>query len=67
MHFPDEILLEVIQYLDKANLKKARLISKAWSCCAAQQLFTKIFISPSKLNLEVFKAISQHPLLSTCV
>jgi len=38
-----------------------------WSICAADRLFTKIFISPHKLNREVFESVSQHPVLQKCV
>lgn len=67
MELPNELLLGILQDLDKSDLKGARLVCKTWSCLSAEYLFNTIFISPHQLNLEVFKNISQHPLLCRCV
>ena len=63
MELPNELLSEILQYLNNPDLKKVRLVSRTWSDSAAEHLFTKIFISPHKLNLEVFQALSQHAVL----
>lgn len=44
-----------------------RLLSKAWSSCASTFLFANLSVSPNEEDLEVFEAITQHPLLSKCV
>lgn len=56
-----------LQYLDKSDLKNARLVSIQWSGCASEHLFTKLFVSPHSLNLEAFVAIAQDPKLSKYV
>ena len=56
-----------LQYLNKSDLKNARLVSKQWSGCASEFLFTKLFVSPHSLNLEGFVTIAQDPRLSKCV
>ena len=56
-----------LQYLNKSDLKNARLVSKQWSGCASEYLFTKLFVSPHSLNLEGFVTIAQDPRLSKCV
>ena len=38
MIFPNELILEVLQYFNKAQLKRVRLVSKLWSGCAAEYL-----------------------------
>ena len=67
MSFPTEIVSMSLQYLNKSDLKNARLVSKQWSGCASEFLFTKLFVSPHKLNLEGFVTIAQDPRLSKCV
>lgn len=67
MKLPNELMIEALQYLDKVDLKSARLVSKLWSICASEHLFAKLFISPHQLNLEVFTSIAQDPMLSRCV
>lgn len=66
MDLPSEIVLSILGYLAGPDLKSARLVSKHWSLCAAEHLFDVIYISPSKLDIEVFQAITQHPILSKC-
>lgn len=67
MDLPCELVLETTQYLNKADLKSVRLVSKLWSSCASEHLFTKLFISPHKLNLLVFASVARHPMLRRCV
>ena len=56
-----------LQHLNNSDLKNARLISKQWSGCASEFLFTKLFVSPHSLNLEGFVTIARDPRLSKCV
>ena len=67
MYLPNEILLLVFRYLEKRDLKCSRHISHEWSLCAAKFLFDKVFVSPRKVDLEVFDAVTQHPIISTYV
>ena len=67
MALPSELILGSVQYLEKADLKKVRLVSKLWSGCASEHLFAKIFISPHRLNVESFLSITQDPRLNKCV
>lgn len=67
MALPNEILLAILRPLAPSDLKSARLVSKIWSLCAAEFLFNVIYISPSKEDIDVFEAITQHPVLSKCV
>ncbi len=67
MNLPSELLLETMQYLSKADLKNARLVSRIWAGCASDRLFAKLFISPHSLNLQIFVTIAANPDLSNCV
>ena len=67
MIIPSELIIESLQYLIKADLKNVRLVSKLWSACATEHLFTKLFISPHQLNIEVFVAVTGNPALSRWV
>ncbi len=67
MDIPNEIILQILKSLEKSDLKSARLVSKTWSAFAAELLFDQVYVSVHPDNLEVFKAITQHALLSKCV
>ena len=108
MIFPNELILEILQHLNKAQLKRVRLVSKLWSGCASEYLyvflvlisprlsyvlghtplvyvkafdpmrqarltpksyysFAKLFISSHQLDLQIFTAVAQDPVLSRCV
>ena len=67
MHFPNEIVVLIIQSLGGQGLKSARLVSQTWCSYASIYLFKKIYIAPNELDLEVFNAITQHPVYSKCV
>ena len=58
---------EILEGLGKNHLKCARLVSKSWCHCASQFLFNKVYISPRKEDIEVFKSITQHTTLNHCV
>lgn len=66
MDLPSEIVLAILSPLSRPDLKSARLVSKNWSLCAAEFLFDVVYISPSKEDVDVFQAITQHPVLSKC-
>lgn len=63
----NELVLEVCKHLANHDLKACRLVSKSWSHHASEYLFSKIYISPRKEDIEVFNLITQHPQLSHCV
>ena len=67
MDLANELILEVGRHLPKPDLKACRLVSKSWSPHASEYLFSKIYISPRKEDIEVFNLITQHPQLSHCV
>lgn len=67
MALPNEIILDICGYLGKSDLKACRFISKSWSDSASVYLFSKIYISPRKEDIEVFNLITQHEQLSRCV
>lgn len=66
MDVPSEIVLSILSHLARPDLKSTRLVSKRWSLCAAEFLFDVIYISPSKEDIDVFQAITLHPVLSKC-
>lgn len=58
--------MAILKPLTRPDLKSARLVSRNWSLCAAAYPFEVIYISPSKEDIDVFEAITQHPVLSKC-
>ena len=56
-----------MQSLGHRDLKSARLVSKLWCSWASGSLFTTIYVSANKVDLDAFTAITNDPLLSTCV
>ena len=67
MYLPYEIILAILEHLEGKHLKSARLVCQTWCSCASGFLFDRIYIAPNKIDLEVFDAITQHPVLSKCV
>ena len=67
IYFPNEIVLAILEPLGRRDLKSARLVSKTWCSCASGFLFDKVYVAPNKVDLEVFNAITQHPILSKCI
>lgn len=64
MHFPNELVLLIIQSSEGQGLKSARLVSKTWCSYASIFLFKRIYVAPNKLDLQVFNIITQHPIFS---
>ncbi|CAF9936684.1 hypothetical protein IMSHALPRED_010858 [Imshaugia aleurites] len=52
MYCPPEILSAIMWYLPKVELKKARLVCKAFDAAAVPFLFDEIFIIPRYANIE---------------
>ena len=67
MYLPNEILERTLKDLPKADLKAARLVNSQWSSCANRSLFDTLYISPHKINIDVFQGVAQHPVLRHCV
>ena len=67
MYLPNELLLHILQSLEKADLKSARLVCKSWYPCASHYLFDKIYVAPNMIDVQVFDAVTQHPILRKCV
>lgn len=67
MALPNELILEVCGHLAKRDLKACRFVSKSWSHHASEYLFSNIYISPRKEDIEVFDFVTQHAQLSHCV
>lgn len=54
MSLPQELKLEILQYLGKQDLKAVRLVAKDWSACTSRYLFHRIYWSPQDKDIEVF-------------
>lgn len=67
MHLPNELVVAILERLGRSDLKSARLVCKTWSSYASGFLFDKIYVAPNRIDLEVFDAITQNPILSKCV
>ncbi|KAL9003043.1 MAG: hypothetical protein Q9188_004055 [Gyalolechia gomerana] len=65
--FPDEIVLAVLGRLSKKYLKRTRLLCKRLALLSAPLLLDVIYISPQSKNVEVFEAITQHPVFNAAV
>ena len=63
----NELMLDICGYLANRDLKACRSVSKSWSAAASVYLFSKIYISPRKEDIEVFNLITQNTQLSRCV
>ena len=57
----------IVQCVQKKDLKQLRLVSKEWSSLATVPLFDRVFVSARKKDLEVWKAITGHPIISKTV
>ena len=61
---PDELLVEVLGCLPKADLKSTRLTSTRLACVGAQWLFQRIYFAPRKSAIETFLNISANPIFA---
>lgn len=67
LHFPNEVLLLIIGYSRKEELKIIRRASKTCNALATPLLFDDIYISAHQKDLEVFANITQSPHLSQSI
>lgn len=64
---PQELLLAILECLEKKDLKQVRLVSKLWCPVATELLFDRIYFSAHEKDLDVFNKIGGHPLLRKAV
>lgn len=67
MALPNDLIPHILKSLKKCDLKSVRLVSVTWGTFATELLFDQAYVSNHPENLEVFKAITQNPVLSKCV
>lgn len=67
LDLPDELILTVLGNLGKQSLKRMRLVCQRLASIGATLLLDAIYISPHAKNMEVFEAITQHPVFSASV
>ena len=65
VYLPPELKVAVLAQLDKRDLRTVRLVSREWSALATSPLFDRVYISCRAPDLEVFKNITRHPVIST--
>ncbi|KAI4190040.1 MAG: hypothetical protein L6R41_001059 [Letrouitia leprolyta] len=57
LSLPDELLVDVLSYIDKAKLKEIRRLCKRLARCAIPSLFTTAVVSGFGTDMEVLQAI----------
>ena len=67
MFVPVELLLEILQHLEKIDLKTVRLVSRSFSRYASGFLFDTVYISDHKVDFDVLSNLAEYPQLSRCV
>lgn len=65
--FPDELLVEVLGYLPKSDLKSARLTCTRYASIGAQWLFQRVYFAPRKAAMDTFLKISANPTFARTV
>lgn len=64
---PNEIILMVIDHLPRKCRKQMRLVCRTWGALGARGLIGRVFISPFEKDLDVFDAITRHPVFSRAI
>lgn len=64
---PDELLVEVLSYLPKVDLKSARLTCTRYAHVGAQWLFQRVYFAPRKAAIDTFLNISANPTFARSV
>lgn len=67
VYLPCELKAAVLAQLEKRDLKTVRLVSMEWNALAAGSLFDRVYTSCRAQDMEVFKNITSHPVISTSV
>lgn len=65
--FPDELLVQVLNYLPKSDLKSARLTCTRYGRIGAQWLFQRVYFAPRKAAIDTFLNISANPTFARTV
>lgn len=60
MYFPSEILSAILSYQPKPDLKKARLVCKAFDATAVPFLFNEVFVSARYADMEKASLLTSH-------
>ena len=67
VYLPCELKAAVLAQLEKRDLKSVRLVSKEWNAVATEPLFDRVYISCWAQDMEAFKNITSHPVISASV
>lgn len=67
VELPNEIVLMVIDYLPQPCRKRMRLVCRTWAALGANGLIDRVYISPFEKDLDVFDAITRHPVFSRAI
>ncbi|CAF9940276.1 hypothetical protein IMSHALPRED_001819 [Imshaugia aleurites] len=65
--FPDELLVDLLSYLPKPDLKSARLTCTRFAHVGAQWLLQRVYFAPNKAVMEIFLNISANPIFARTV
>ena len=63
-NLPEELLVQVLGYLPKKDLKSARLTCSQIARTGAQWLFQRVYFAPRKSAIETFINISSNPVFA---
>ncbi|KAL8670333.1 MAG: hypothetical protein Q9168_005120 [Polycauliona sp. 1 TL-2023] len=63
----NELISAILSYLERKELKLARLVCKLWASLGGQQLIGALYISPREIDMVAFDGITQHSDLSKSV
>ena len=64
---PDELLVKVLSYLPKSDLKSTRLTCTRYGRIGAQWLFPRVYFAPRKSAIETFLNITANPSFARTV
>lgn len=67
VYLPPEVKVAVLSSLYKRDLKNVRLVSKEWNALATGPLFDRVYVSCRAVDMEVFKNMTSHPVISSVV
>ncbi|KAL8651679.1 MAG: hypothetical protein Q9226_004598 [Calogaya cf. arnoldii] len=63
MNLPNEVTILILSFMPKSVVKQARLVCQLWADLGAQFLFDTIYISPRRIDMDVFEEITRHGTL----
>ena len=63
MNLPNEVTILILSFMPKSVVKQARLACQLWAELSAQFLFDTIYISPRRIDMDVFEKITRHKTL----